>query len=225
MGQLNNTVPIAYSCNELEGVIDNMVLKEAFRYQNLLDSFIDEALILLRDENFIVKKKETHNRKKVNKDANDEEFNVEYKDCEFTPNELIDFVFDVVNEKTRLTDAISNAKRKTDIDIDSTVSMNRVRQRCVITLIDMLKHKTTSEESQGFDYKFNENGDQVRYVYPKTIISTINFDRNTVRNLSRKWREESDNNSTKLDLLEVTTEVDFTPKWSFDDTLEDAGLS
>ncbi len=202
-----------------------MVLKEAFRYQNLLDSFIDEALILLRDENFIVKKKETHNRKKVNKDANDEEFNVEYKDCEFTPNELIDFVFDVVNEKTRLTDAISNAKRKTDIDIDSTVSMNRVRQRCVITLIDMLKHKTTSEESQGFDYKFNENGDQVRYVYPKTIISTINFDRNTVRNLSRKWREESDNNSTKLDLLEVTTEVDFTPKWSFDDTLEDAVLS
>lgn len=225
MGQLNNAVPIAYSCSELEGEIENMVLKEAFRYQNLLDVFIDETLNMLHNESFIVRKKEIHNRKKANKDATDEEISVEYDGCKFTPDQLIDFIVAVVDEKGKLTEAISNAKRKMEMDIDSTVSMNRVRQRCVTTFINMLRHKTTSKESQGFDYKFNENGDQVRYVYPMTVISKINFNRDDVRNLSRKWREESDTNSTKLDLLEVTTEVDFQPRWNFDDTLEEAVLS
>lgn len=202
-----------------------MILKEAFRYQNLLDGFISESIYLLCNEEFIVKKKQIHNRKKVNKDAENEEIDLDGKELEFTPTDLIDFLVSVIDEKSRLTNAITDAKRKMEIDIDSTILMNRIRQRCSTTLANMLSHKTSSTESKGTDFKFNENGEQVSYVYPMTVISTINFDRNDVKELSRKWRKESDDLSTKLDLLEVTTEVDFSPKWDFDDTLEDAVLS
>lgn len=202
-----------------------MILKEAFRYQNLLDGFISETLYLLCDEEFIVKKKQIHNRKKVNKDAENEDIELDGKELGFTPTDLIDFLVSVIDEKSRLTNAITEAKHKMDIDIDSTILMNRIRQRCSTTLANMLAHKTSSVESKGTDFKFNENGEQVPYVYPMTVISTINFDRNDVKELSRKWRKESDDLSTKLDLLEVTTEVDFSPKWDFDDTLEDAVLS
>lgn len=202
-----------------------MILKEAFRYQNLLDGFISESLYLLCDEEFIVKKKQIHNRKKANKDAENEEIDLDGKELGFTPTDLIDFLVSVIDEKSRLTNAITDAKRKMEIDIDSTILMNRIRQRCSTTLANMLSHKTSSTESKGTDFKFNENGEQVSYVYPMTVISTINFDRNDVKELSRKWRKESDDLSTKLDILEVTTEVDFSPKWDFDDTLEDAVLS
>lgn len=202
-----------------------MILKEAFRYQNLLDGFISESIYLLCNEEFIVKKKQIHNRKKVNKDAENEEIDLDGKELGFTPTDLIDFLVSVIDEKSRLTNAITDAKRKMEIDIDSTILMNRIRQRCSTTLANMLSHKTSSTESKGTDFKFNENGEQVSYVYPMTVISTINFDRNDVKELSRKWRKESDDLSTKLDLLEVTTEVDFSPKWDFDDTLEDAVLS
>lgn len=202
-----------------------MILKEAFRYQNLLDGFISESIYLLCNEEFIVKKKQIHNRKKVNKDAENEEIDLDGKELEFTPTDLIDFLVSVIDEKSRLTNAITDAKRKMEIDIDSTILMNRIRQRCSTTLANMLSHKTSSTESKGTDFKFNENGEQVSYVYPMTVISTINFDRNDVKELSRKWRKESDDLSTKLDLLEVTTEVDFSPKWDFDDTLEDAVFS
>ena len=202
-----------------------MILKEAFRYQNLLDGFISESIYLLCNEEFIVKKKQIHNRKKVNKDAENEEIDLDGKELEFTPTDLIDFLVSVIDEKSRLTNAITDAKRKMEVDIDSTILMNRIRQRCSTTLANMLSHKTSSTESKGTDFKFNENGEQVSYVYPMTVISTINFDRNDVKELSRKWRKESDDLSTKLDLLEVTTEVDFSPKWDFDDTLEDAVLS
>lgn len=202
-----------------------MILKEAFRYQNLLDGFISESIYLLCNEEFIVKKKQIHNRKKVNKDAENEEIDLDGKELEFTPTDLIDFLVSVIDEKSRLTNAITDAKRKMEIDIDSTILMNRIRQRCSTTLANMLSHKTSSTESKGTDFKFNENGEQVSYVYPMTVISTINFDRNDVKELSRKWRKESDDLSTKLDLLGVTTKVDFSPKWDFDDTLEDAVLS
>ena len=202
-----------------------MILKEAFRYHNLLDGFISESIYLLCNEEFIVKKKQIHNRKKVNKDAENEEIDLDGKELGFTPTDLIDFLVSVIDEKSRLTNAITDAKRKMEIDIDSTILMNRIRQRCSTTLANMLSHKTSSTESKGTDFKFNENGEQVSYVYPMTVISTINFDRNDVKELSRKWRKESDDLSTKLDLLEVTTEVDFSPKWDFDDTLEDAVLS
>lgn len=205
-----------------EGAIEMLVLKEAFRYQNLLDNYINEALYMLQNENFIISKKQIHNRKKVNKDAENEEIDITYDEYDFTPGQLIDFLVSVVDEKSRLTEAITTAKRKMDIDIDSTIAMNRVRQRCLFTFVNMMDHKTNTIESQGTDFKFNENGDQVKYVYPMTVVSKINFDRNDVRNLSRKWRKESDDLSMKLDLLEVTTEVDFTPKWDFDDSLEDA---
>lgn len=199
-----------------------LVLKEAFRYQNLLDNFIDEALDMFRREDFIISQKQIHNRKKVNKDAENEEIDLKYDECDFTPDQLIDFLVSVIDEKSRLTEAIADAKRKMDIDIDSTIAMNRVRQRCVLAFTNLMYQKTNTVESQGTDFKFNENGEQVKYVYPMTVVSKINFNRNDVRNLSKKWRKESDDLSMKLDLLEVTTEIDFTPKWDFDDSLEDA---
>ena len=88
-----------------------MILKEAFRYQNYLTSLFVQATSYLSREDFITTTTQKHNRTMVNPDAQDENiivpkvFNVDYK-----PNDLIDFVVKLIDEKQKLSNAITDAK-------------------------------------------------------------------------------------------------------------------
>ena len=49
----------------------------------------------------------------------------------------------------------------------------------------------------------------------------LDYDRNIVKALAKKLAKETDEVSTKLDQLELTTLVDHEPKYDMNDTLED----
>ena len=49
-----------------------VILKEAYRYMNYLDSLLDSAKIYLENPHFITTTKQTHYRTKVNPAAQDE---------------------------------------------------------------------------------------------------------------------------------------------------------
>ena len=199
-----------------------MILKEAFRYQNYLTSLFTQATGYLSREDFITTTTQKHNRTKVNPDAQDEDivvpktFTVDYK-----PNDLIDFVVKLIDEKQKLSNAITEAKKSLDMDIDAAMSMNKSKQDFISVLRRMVSIKPTESEKEGTSYKFNNDGDQVSYRYPVKEVKTIDYDRNAVKGLISKYKKETDEISTERDRIDIMSDVDYTPVWEVDTPLED----
>lgn len=199
-----------------------MILKEAFRYQNYLTSLFVQATGYLSREDFITTTIQKHNRTKVNPDAQDEDivvpkvFTVDYK-----PNDLIDFVVKLIDEKQKLSNAIAAAKKSLDIDVDAAMSMNKTKQDFISVLRKMVVIKPSESDKEGTSYKFNNDGDQVSYRYPVKEVKTIDYDRNAVKGLISKYKKETDEISTERDRIDIMTEVDYTPVWEVDTPLED----
>ena len=198
-----------------------MVLKEAYRYQNFLTELISAAQAYLWKPDFITVQTQNHNKNKVNPDAENEIITVQDVEADFTPKQVIDFLVKAIAEKEKLANAIAEAKKTAAIDIDSSVSMNKVKQTYINILKNMAARKSSQVESQGTDYKFDVNGEQKSYRYPVVTVTEINYDRNNVRNLYKKYQKETDETSMKLDEIQISTIVDFVPEWDISDTFEE----
>lgn len=199
-----------------------MILKEAFRYQNYLSLLLSQAMNYLSCESYITTTIQSHNRTKVNPDARDEKITIQKPyNVIFEPNDLIDFVVKVIEEKEKLSNAIAESKRTLEFDIDAAMSINKMKQEFIQTLRRMAVIKSTELEKEGTSYKFNNDGDQVSYRYPVKEVKTIDYDRNTVKSLISKFKKETDKISTERDRIDIMTEVNYDPIWEVDTPLED----
>lgn len=199
-----------------------MNLKESYRYANYLDSLLNTSYTYLRNKGFVTTTTENHLRSKANADAQDEKIEVQKPfDVDFTPNQVIDFVVDVLAEKETLVDAIANAKACAEINIDNAIDMNKKKQGFVNILSNLANIKPSEKQRNGSDYKFNAEGNQVQYYY--TVVETvgIDYDRKSVRALSKKLLKETDEISAKLDAIEINTILDFEPKYDVNSTFEE----
>lgn len=202
-----------------------MNLKESYRYANYLDRLLVTAYTYLNNKGFTTSTKQNHLRSKANAEALDEVIDVPKSyDVDFTPNGLIDFVVKVLNEKESLVNAIADAKSKTEINIDNAISMNKKKQEFVNVLNSLANIKPGERQKSGSDYKFNAEGNQVQYCYTVLETTSIDFDRNDVRALSKKYLKETDDVSSKLDAIEINTILDFEPKFDVNSTFEEAVL-
>lgn len=190
-----------------------MNLKEAFRFQNKLQSFIDDALEILEKEANVTKIKNTYLRRKADPQAEDETVLVapetEYYD---QMTELCCFTVHLMDEKEKLFAAIRRAKNALDIDLDSEVSLNAVRQRTARTFqwMNDLRSNEQTVVNGGTGYRFNAEGNQVSYRCDVKRVTTINFNRNVVRNALNQLNRQSDETSAAIDLCMVTSKVDYT---------------
>ena len=199
-----------------------MNLKESYRYANYLDSLLRRAYTYLGNTGFVTTTVEKHLRSKSNPDVDDETIEVQKPyDVEFTPNQVIDFVVKVLDEKEKLSDAIAKAKSTTEINIDNAVAMNKKKQQFVNVLNTIADIKPSEKIVNGTGYKFNQEGNQVKYFYSIKQITSIDFDRKNIRNLIKKYAKETDDISTKLDLIEITTQVDIEPRFDINDKFEE----
>ena len=199
-----------------------MNLKESYRYANYLDSLLNSAYMYLGNKGFVTTTKQNHLRSKANREAEDELMDVQKPfDVDFTPNNIIDFVVKVLTEKEALTNAIAAAKAGTEINIDNAVAMNKKKQGFVYILNGIVNLKPTEKTVTGRAYKFDINNEQKPYVYDITETTTIDFDRNDVKALIRKYNKECDEISAKLDAIEINTEVSFVSRWDVNDVFED----
>ena len=198
-----------------------MILKEAYRYQKCLSTMIGQAEALLLNNSFVTSTTQRHNRKKANSDADDETIEVDKPITNFNAIDVINFIADAIKEKQKISDAIVAAKRNTEIDIDSSISLNKIKQEYIGYLRRLDAMDSSERKTYGTDYKFDVDGKQTSYSYDVIETTTIDFDRNDVRCLAKKLQKECDEISSKLDLIELTTDVEFTPKWDVNDTLEE----
>lgn len=199
-----------------------MNLKEPYRYANYLDRLLMTADTYLRNKGFVTTTEQNHLRSKANPDAQDEKIAVQKPyDVDFKPNDIIDFVVKVINEKEKLFSSIADAKARTEINIDNAVAMNKKKQSFVNTLNSIVSIKPSETQSMGKDYKFDINNEQKPYSYQIISKTSIDFDRNSVKGLIKKYNKECDEISSKLDEIEITTQVNFTPLFDVNDSFED----
>lgn len=199
-----------------------MNLKESYRYANFLDRLLITAETYLRNKGFVTTTEQNHLRSKANPDAQDEKIEVQKPyDVDFTPNDIIDFVVKAINEKENLFLAIADAKATTEINIDNAIAMNKKKQSFVNTLNSIVSIKPNETQSMGKDYKFDINNEQKPYSYQIISKTSIDFDRTSVKGLIKKYNKECDEISSKLDEIEITTQVNFTPLFDVNDSFED----
>ncbi|MDO4832775.1 MAG: hypothetical protein Q4A45_05160 [Clostridia bacterium] len=191
-----------------------MNLKEAFRYQNKIQLFMDEVQSILNRDSNITKVENTYLRHKVMAEAEDETVLIvpetEYYD---QITDIARFLLYLLNEKAALFAAIRKAKDALEIDMDSEVSLNATRQSIAYTFKRMndLRNSEQTFSNGGTGYRFNAEGNQISYCCDVKRVTTINYDRNVIRYELGKLNKTSDETSAKLDLCLVTSKVDYEP--------------
>ena len=200
-----------------------MNLKEAFRYQNAIQSMLSSALAELQDRSNILKVSTTHFRSKVRSDAQDvtieDNANSEYAG---KANLLVEFASMLLEEKEKLTKAIHTAKALLEVDMDGEVALNQERQRFASTLRVMTGYKSSEVilPNGGSGFCFNGEGNQVAYHCEAKRVTTIDFDRNKVRALAAELGKKSDGISAELDKCMVNTEVSYEAPFDVNDNFD-----
>ena len=170
-----------------------MNLKEAFRYQNKLQSLLDEAQGILDCDANVTKVANTYLRHKVMPEAEDETV-MDVAQTEYAEQitDVARFMIYLLEEKSRLFAAIRKAKDALDMDMDSEVSLNAARQSIARTFKRMNDLRSSEQllSGGGTGYRFNAEGNQISYC------CDVN--------------RQADETSNRLDLCLVTSKVDYT---------------
>jgi len=204
-----------------------MNLKEAFRFQNKLQSMMNEAQSILgRDQN-ITKVQNTYLRKKVMAEAEDET-TMEVPSTEYSEQitSLAEFLLFLLTQREDLSAAINKAKTSLDLKsgFDGEIGLNSNRQEVAELLCRMagLRNSEVLISNGGTGYRFNNEGNQVSYRCDVKRVTTINFDRNKIRRMCADLSKQADEVSTELDAAMVNTKVEYEPPFDVNDTFAEA---
>lgn len=198
------------------------VLKEAFRYQNFLESMIQNCDKYLRDSNNTMKIIEEHHRSKVQPEAQDDKKdNIADRPLPVSANKLIDFLIQIYEEKKRLSEAINDAKNQHCADMDMNMALNKTRQRIVDRLKSVAALKNRKTTNKGSAYCFNNDGNQVEYYYDIEVTSVPEFDRSKVKKLIQELAGDSDMISTRIDYYLSSVPVNYVPSFDINSSFEE----
>lgn len=204
-----------------------MNLKEAFRFQNKLQSMMDEAQSILGSTANITKVQNTYLRKKVMPEA-ENETTIDAPATEYSEQITLvaEFLLHLLSEREKLSVAIFQAKAGLNLPagLDGEVSLNSKRQE-VAGLFRRMAGLRSSEvliPNGGTGYRFNNEGNQVSYRCDVKRVTTINFDRNKIRKMCGDLSKKADEVSAALDSVLVNTQVEYTVPFDVNDTFSEA---
>ena len=202
-----------------------MNLKEAFRYQNKLQSLLEEAQNILDCDSNVTKVANTYLRHKVMAEAEDETvMDVPQTEYYEQITDIARFMLYLLEEKSRLFIAIRKAKDALDMDMDSEVSLNTARQSVARTFKRMNDLRSSEQmlSGGGTGYRFNAEGNQISYCCDVKRVTTINYDRKVIRSALTKLNQQADETSNRIDLCLVTSKVDYAPPFDVNASFAEA---
>lgn len=197
-----------------------MNLKEAFRYQSFLDKMMFSTQGNISDRDHAMKTTEIHHCHLANPEVSDRTEQVDKGEF-FLNDDVIRLGVRLVDEKSKLSAAITAAKAASGINIDAEIETNKFRQKLAGEIMRMLKMKPGKKKAQARGYKFDVNQIQVPYIYDMEVIDEDNFDREESKKIMRHLVEESDAVSTMVEMALVNTKVDYEPPFNVNDSFED----
>lgn len=201
-----------------------MNLKEAFRYQNKLQQWMDEAKRILGNNKNVTQVTLTHLRHKVMPEAKDEVV-VEAAETEYADqiNQMAGMLMFLLEEKRKLSYAICQTKRSMEIDFDSEAGLNSQRQELARLFKRMgeIRSEEVVLSNGGSGYRFNAEGNQVSYRCDLKRVTTINFDRHKIRGYASLLNQQADAMSAEMDRHLVNAEVAYQPPVDVNDTFSE----
>lgn len=198
-----------------------MNLKEAFHYQTFLNSLMEIATVRVGRSGSALRITKKHLKSKANPEARDVDEVVE-PDGYVPVDAYIAFMGKAIEAKQALTEAISNAKRGLDFDMDAAVESNKLRQSANSALKRVIQgNKPYERTERDSDYKFNAEGNQTSYYYEVEVVAEEMFDKSKVRSTAKELITEANDVSAKVDAAMVNTMVDYTPIFDVNDSFDD----
>ena len=202
-----------------------MNLKEAFRYQNFLETMIGRGCVSIMDRSHSVSTIRHHKVNKVVPEIDDFDDSVVPGEDFFRNDDVIKLLEFLIAEKIKLSSAVSEAKTaaedKYGIDIDVALAANKCRQRVSDAIKSMLSVKPSTRTEYAYGQKFNVEGNQIDYKYEVDVTTSDAFDRNRSKEIAKSLTEASDTTSTMIDTIKVNTAVDYSPVFDVNDTFDD----
>jgi hypothetical protein len=207
-------------------------IKEAGRYANYLKGLISGAEYLLGYKQNYMKTTETHFKSKGNPEAQDETIEVvteRHFNCK--ANDLVYMISELIEEKLKLAMAMENAKNGLTIEweengqkltLDAAIEYNKKLREFIDNFVCNLANvKTTVSKTSGVAYKMNAEGNQTSYRYDVDVKNEIDFDKDVVKDFYKKVQLKTDKISTLIDKAQTSEIVNFEPKYSVHDSLDD----
>lgn len=197
-----------------------MNLKESFRYQNFLESMMGYAGSSLTDREHSLTITRNHLRNKANAEAENLQEDVDFGEF-YKNDDVLGFMLTLVEERNKLTNAISVAKASIGFDLDAAVETNKFRQTVAQRVKGMLRYTASKKIERGTDYKFNVEGNQTQYYYDIEVETKEAFDREGAKAVVRNIMSEADRISAEIDSAMINTTVDYNPPFNVNDSFED----
>ena len=187
-----------------------MNLKEAFQAQNKIEKLFEFVSGYLDDEKNLVSVTEKHFRSKAAEGQPDEKINI-VVDNKFPTDKVIDFLLLLIDEREKLARAIHAAKKSMKFDLDSAVDVNKKRHNACETLRGLRQFQSSGlvQKNAGVGYVFNKEGNQTTYRYDIERVTTIDYDRNRVRDIIKKLQATADKISREIDAALISTKVNY----------------
>ncbi len=199
-----------------------MNLKDSFRYQNFLDKLMKSASESIKNANHGLKVTKIHHRKKVNPAVEDLSEKVQLEQNFYPNDDVVAFMAGLVEEKRKLTEAITRAKAGLKFDIDAAIETNKFRQNLAGSVRSMLRFTKSQYKDKGMGYKFNNEGNQVTYYYEIDVISEEAYDKTVSRKIMRNMIDLADRVSGEIDAAMITALVDYSAPFDVNGSFEDA---
>ena len=197
-----------------------MNLKESFRYQNFLENMLAYAGNSLTDREHSLTITKNHLRKKANAEAEDMMETVDVGEF-FKNDDVLKFMTMLVEERSKLTNAIGKAKASIGFDLDAAIETNKFRQTVANRVKTMLRFTASKRTERGTDYKFNVEGNQTQYYYDIEVKANEAFDRSVAKDTMRKLILEADKVSAEIDSEMINTMVEYDAPFNVNDSFED----
>lgn len=197
-----------------------MNLKESFRYQNFLENMLAYAGNSLTDREHSLTITKNHLRKKANAEAEDMMETVDVGEF-FKNDDVLKFMTMLVEERSKLTNAIGKAKASIGFDLDAAIETNKFRQTVANRVKTMLRFTASKRTERGTDYKFNVEGNQTQYYYDIEVKANEAFDRSVAKDTMRKLILEADKVSAEIDSAMINTMVKYDAPFNVNDSFED----
>lgn len=201
-----------------------MNLKEAFRYQNKLGAWMEEAQRILGNEGNITRVENTYLRRKMFEGTENETV-LDVPPTEFSDHitEIVKFLMYLMTQREILSRAIHDTKVSLPVDMDSEVSLNAKRQEIARIFKSMyeVRNGEVLIKGGGTGYCFNQEGNQVTYRCDVKRVTTINFDRKAVRSLAAELNRKADAVSSALDGCLVNSSVDYEAPFDVNDSFSE----
>ena len=199
-----------------------MILKDAYRYKNFIDTLLDNSIMFLNRQSNITITTETHMRSKVRPEAEDEtKSSLDDRELNVSADQILDFISLVIDEEEALCQRINEAKLNYCPTIDHELSMNKVRQKVANCLRHVANTKNRDWIKSGSSYCFNSEGNQVSYLYDVKYEMKIDFSRRKFKDALYKLTEQSDKVSNEAEVYMSSVEVDFAPQFNINDSFEE----